>query len=661
MTGAIIKVCSIFTTWFDCLYCFRFCVNLCGMFMAASLPRWPACVLRVLNKWRGSRDFGFVVEKSRVTTRDSERFDIICCCENISSSFIEIVRDAFIQFTWFRVVTAISWLDDFQKIEKSMRLTQTRSTVWMRLARRTLSYQCILTLARHSATTLPLVASFSLNTSQRIRIDSRRFSSINLDPSIQTYQELQMTKDSRKIVESAIEAVDPVSAVKESLTVVDGSKLRAKGASGTRDFDLRKYDRVIVIAFGKASSAMSTAVLDRLEQVSRDIAISGLVIVKDGHATAAEQERLSSRNIHIREASHPVPDQRSVDASEEVLQLVRSGAESERKLVIACISGGGSALFCAPSEDLTLADLQATNTALLQSGWSIQDMNVVRKRLDKGKGGRLAEAAYPGDVLSLILSDVLGDPLDLIASGPTVCDTSNWMDAWNLVKTLPENALPPIVESLLQRGVDGKVKDSPPEDHPVFKQCENILVGNNALAVNAAATKAKALGYNPIVLGTQFEGEAIEVARFLVSLAQHARYGPEADSLVSTFPVALILGGETTVSLPPNCSGKGGRNQELALQACLLMRNLSIRNVVLASVGTDGTDGPTDAAGAIVDGSTIGRLQGSALESLRKHDAYTYLSQIDMNGSSPLLKVRTLTLMISSCILPLTRLKSMSL
>ena len=263
----------------------------------------------------------------------------------------------------------------------------------MRLARHTLSYQCILTLAHHFTTTLPIVASFGLKSQNTI--NSRRFSSHNLDPSIQTHHELKMTEDVKTIIASAIDG-----AVKKSLTVVHGSKLCTKGASGTCDYDLNNYDRVIVIAFGKASSAMATAVLDRLDEVSRDIAISGLVIVKDGHATAAEQERLKSCNIQLREASHPVPDQRSVDAYEEILRRVQSG--TERTLVITCISGGGSALFCAPSDDLTLEDLQATNTALLQSGWNIQDMNVIRKRLDKGKGGRLAEAAYPGDVLSLI-------------------------------------------------------------------------------------------------------------------------------------------------------------------------------------------------------------------------------------------------------------------
>ncbi|GAX10270.1 hypothetical protein FisN_3Lh472 [Fistulifera solaris] len=410
--------------------------------------------------------------------------------------------------------------------------------------------------------------------------------------SVPTATEIQMTHDIKTIIHAGIDAVSPVTAVQNHLTVTQGTILRV----GMRDYNVQEYDQIILVAFGKASSAMATAVLDRLEEIDKECLppLSGVVIVKDGHATRQEQVRLSARRIRVREASHPVPDQRSVDASNEILQLVQQ--QIGRTLLITCISGGGSALFCAPSHNLTLEDLQATNTALLQSGWNIQDMNVLRKRLDQGKGGRLAAAAYPGDVLSLILSDVLGDPLDLIASGPTVCDTSKWRDAWKLVQTLPPQTLPPRVERLLQKGVDGVIEDSPSEDHPVFQQCENILVGNNALAVDAAAKQAEVLGYYPIVLGTRFEGEATQVARFLVSMTQHAREGPDTNSFVTHFPVALILGGETTVSLPPNCMGKGGRNQELALQAAVLLQQFSLRNVVLASVGTDGTDGPTDAA-----------------------------------------------------------------
>ena len=243
-----------------------------------------------------------------------------------------------------------------------------------------------------------------------------------------------MTEDCRQIIDKAIEAVDPVHAVYNTLRSVEDTNVLLQ--VGSRVYSLKEYKKVIVVAFGKASSAMAATVVDILiaRNNSHDCPrISGLVIVKDDHAKPGEVELLHANNVVVREAAHPVPDERSVAASKELLDLVKKEA-SEDTLVIACISGGGSSLFCAPRKPLSLQDLQATNDALLKSGWSIQDMNVVRKRLEQGKGGRLAVAAYPSHVCSLILSDVLGDPLDLIASGPTVPDTSNWQDAWELVQ-----------------------------------------------------------------------------------------------------------------------------------------------------------------------------------------------------------------------------------
>jgi glycerate 2-kinase len=457
----------------------------------------------------------------------------------------------------------------------------------------------------------------------------------------QTPEEIKMTSDARTIVNAAIHAVDPVFSVQQRLRHLDGSRfLLGENANDGKVYDLKDYDKVLLVAFGKASSAMASAIVDRLLESSFSPQLSGLVIIKDDHATRDEMQKLEKHGVSVLPAAHPVPDERSVQASRQLLELVRASASS-RTLVIACISGGGSALFCAPHPSLSLADLQATSTALLQSGWSIQDMNVVRKRLEQGKGGRLAQAAFPGHVMSLILSDVLGDPLDLIASGPTVPDTSTWQDALQLVQQgLPENALPKAVYQLLQDGVEKKIPDSPSADHIGFAQCTNCLVGNNAVAVTAAAKKANELGYHPVILGTQLEGEASQVARVYVGLAQHlqqqANYGDTY--AMAKLPAALIAGGETTVSIPKDSTGKGGRNQELALAAAVAMKTSKLRQVVLASVGTDGTDGPTDAAGAVVDGGTVDRLAGSAGEALQKHNAYPYLEQTDADGSSPLVK-----------------------
>jgi glycerate 2-kinase len=463
----------------------------------------------------------------------------------------------------------------------------------------------------------------------------------------QTPEETKMTSDARSIVDAAIHAVEPVFSVQQRLHHLDTSRFML-GVSGKNEdgkvYDLKDYDKVVLVAFGKASSAMASAVVDRLLESSYSPQLSGLVIIKDDHATKDETNKLEKHGISVLSAAHPVPDERSVQASRQLLELVRTSA-SPRTLVIACISGGGSALFCAPHPSLSLADLQATSTALLQSGWSIQDMNVVRKRLEQGKGGRLAQAAFPGHVMSLILSDVLGDPLDLIASGPTVPDTSSWEDAWQLVQRLPENALPVAVYQLLQAGVESKIPDSPSADDPGFSNCTNCLVGNNAVAVTAAAKKAQELGYHPVVLGTQLEGEASQVARVYIGLAQHlqqqatdTRTGDNNMYAMAKLPAALIAGGETTVSIPKDSTGKGGRNQELALAAAVAMKTSKLRQVVLASVGTDGTDGPTDAAGAVVDGGTVDRLTGSASEALNRHDAYPYLAQTDADGWSPLVK-----------------------
>jgi glycerate 2-kinase len=373
---------------------------------------------------------------------------------------------------------------------------------------------------------------------------------------------------------------------------------------------------------------------------------------------------LKELNIEVREASHPIPDERSVEAANEVLELLKQEA-SERTLVVCCISGGGSALFCSPRHPLGLEDLADTNARLLQSGMAIQDMNVIRKRLERGKGGKLASHfAYPSTLLTLVLSDIIGDPLDLIASGPTVPDPSNWEMAMKLVDQYQlnkeqANALPQSVLELLQQGVDGTLDDGADDapstpSHPMFctsrgnenessMLSETILVGNNELAVMAAAHEAKQRGYHPIVLGTRIEGEAQTVAGVYTAMAEQlSRQRRRQDNALlysmCPLPAAIIAGGETTVTLKTadgGWTGKGGRNQEIGLAAALQLQALQLRNVVLASVGTDGTDGPTDAAGAIVDGGTVDRVehanQGSytAQSALQHHDAYTFFNSME--------------------------------
>ena len=476
---------------------------------------------------------------------------------------------------------------------------------------------------------------------QRGMLPTRLFSSFDRTP-----EERIMTDDALAIVEQAIQAVDPYSAIRNHLSVDEGGEKLQVGGELPREYDLKDFDDIVVVAFGKASSAMATAVVQQLTSNTgeqNNTTIQGIVIVKDDHGTQEERDYLESNGVLFREASHPVPDARSADAAQEVMQMI-SATASPRTLAICCISGGGSALFCLPQDPLAMDDLQATSQVLLASGLSIQDMNVIRKRLEDGKGGRLAAAAYPSTVLSLVLSDVLGDPLDLIASGPTVPDTSTFDDAWQLVqKNGLDSKLPKAVVRILQDGLDGKVPDSPSVEHPIFKEnkCETVVVGNNELAVESAAAEAQRRGYNAKVIGTRVEGEAKHAATFYAAMAQHLSLQRRQTSMsnsLAELPAALIAGGETIVTIPSDSTGKGGRNQELALAAALKFQQLGLRDVVLASVGTDGTDGPTDAAGAVVDGASVARLKGNAEDALLRHDAYTYLNQSEQDGHIPLVK-----------------------
>jgi glycerate 2-kinase len=358
-----------------------------------------------------------------------------------------------------------------------------------------------------------------------------------------TAEERQMTKDALTICQAAIKAVDPVQAIQRNLVHQHDAIFQIQ----EKIINLQDFDAIIIVAFGKASSAMATAVLDQLQLATTTTTIpniTGLVIVKDNHATIDEQVKLEKANIRVRQASHPISDQRSVDASNELLALVEQHTGGTA-LVVACISGGGSALFCAPHPPLTLADLQDTNTCLLQSGMTIQQINVVRKRLDRGKGGRLAQAAKGSSVIvSMILSDIVGDPLDLIASGPTVPDSSTWEDAWQLLDQFYlQKQLPEAVVTFLKNGLNGKIKDSPKQDSPVFQNCFHYLVGNNAAAVTAAAKEAASLGYNPVVLGTQVVGEASQVAKVYVAMAQHLQNDAFDNYAVAKLPAALIAGG----------------------------------------------------------------------------------------------------------------------
>ena len=441
------------------------------------------------------------------------------------------------------------------------------------------------------------------------------------------------------VLDAALDAVDPFAAVQnilqrqgEVLTVTDPT---THATTSALTYDLLRYRRIFVIAAGKAAAPMCRAV----ESVLQDRISSGLAVTKYGHGQPTDQSATTPSSIRVVEAGHPLPDEAGVLAGKEMLALVEQANADD--LVIALLSGGGSALLVAPAgasagspgqprsnsqsaahSALTLADLQDLTDALLACGATINEINCLRKHTSAVKGGQLARSAAPATLLTLALSDVIGSPLDVIASGPTVPDESTWADAWAIVeKYALAPALPQAVRKRLQAGLAGDIPDTPKPHDPVFANSSTLVVADNRTAANAALAKATELGYNTILLSTFVEGEAAEVAKVLVGLGREV----QASGQPVPAPACLILGGETTVSLGDN-PGQGGRNQELALAAALALQHLPGLTVV--SLATDGTDGPTDSAGGISNSSTVARGERaglSAADNLRRHDAYPFL------------------------------------
>jgi glycerate 2-kinase len=415
-----------------------------------------------------------------------------------------------------------------------------------------------------------------------------------------------------RIMAAALAAVDPAAAVSRFLRR-EGDTLRV----GERSFDLRQLDRVIVVGAGKAGAPMASAAAATLgERLT-----AGLVVVKDGHL-GDEAAGLSHTPLRLLESGHPVPDQRGVDAALRISELVRD--LTPRDLVIALLSGGGSALLTLPAPGISLGDLQALTGALLASGASIGEINTLRKHLDLMKGGGLADMSAPASLATLILSDVVGSPLDIIASGPTVPDTSSFADAMAVLDRygLVERA-PAAVRERLQQGAAGSIPETPKPGAPRFSQVTNLLVGSNELAAEAALGAARAEGFTPLLLTTSLEGEAREAGRFLSAVLREVA----ASGRPVPRPACIIAGGETTVTL--RGSGRGGRNQELALAAVAELAGLT--DVALVALATDGGDGPTDAAGAVVTGATAARARALGLDRathLASNDAYPFFAAL---------------------------------
>jgi hydroxypyruvate reductase len=373
--------------------------------------------------------------------------------------------------------------------------------------------------------------------------------------------------------------------------------------------DLARFRRVVVVGGGKASGTMALAV----EEVLGDRVSAGLVAVKEATTGAP-------RRIRVVEAGHPLPDERGRAAAEEIRRLAATaGADG---LVLGLVSGGGSALLPAPVAGVTLAEKQAVTRLLLDAGATINELNAVRKHLSALKGGQLARAAAPAPVVALLLSDVLGDPLDVIASGPTAPDPTTFADALAVLGGFAlRDRIPVSVRHHLEAGAAGVVAETPKPGDPLFARVTNCVIGNSGLVTEAALREASRLGFPPLLLTGQLQGEAREVARvFAAILAESARSGRPVGR-----PACLLATGETTVTV--RGPGKGGRCQEFAL--ALAPALAALPGIVVLAAGTDGSDGPTDAAGALVDWTTLERARVRGLDprgALAANDAYRFFA-----------------------------------
>ena len=429
-----------------------------------------------------------------------------------------------------------------------------------------------------------------------------------------------------EILAAALRAADPAAAVARHLRR-DGDR---RGCAG-EVYDLAGIERVFVVGFGKAGAGMAAAV----ESLVGDRIAGGLVIVKEGHLGGAPEgggiefveaghplpDFTASSAIEFVEAGHPLPDVRGLRATRRLIEIA-AGAGG-RDLLICLVSGGGSALLTAPAEGLDLADLETVSDRMLAGGASIQEFNAVRRQLSAVKGGRLARLAAPARILSLILSDVVGDDLAAIASGPTSPDPGSFAEAIAVLeKYRLWERVPEAVRRRLSAGAPGEQPGPAGPGDPVFDRVRNVLIGSNRMAAEVAVTAAREQGFNARLLTTGLTGEAREAGEWLADELREA--GGES-------PVCLVAGGETTVTLGSGGPiGRGGRNQEAALAA--VERIAGLQDVLFLTLATDGGDGPTDAAGAAVTGESLRRSAALDLDPrrfLERHDSYSFFEALD--------------------------------
>jgi glycerate 2-kinase len=409
----------------------------------------------------------------------------------------------------------------------------------------------------------------------------------------------------------AVSAVDPFQRLKEMIRIDKNNLLIRTEVDSEKKFQLDAFKKIFLIGSGKASASMAQAI----EKIFGDRITKGLIATKYGHG-------LPLKRTEIIEAGHPIPDQKGFEGARRIQSILKESGPED--LVIFLLSGGGSALLPLPAEGIKLEEKQQATQFLLDCGADIREINTIRKHISQIKGGWLARWAYPSAVIGFILSDVVGDQLDVIASGPTVPDLSTFEEAWDILRKydLIKRVAPSIQKHLLL-GKEGKVEETPKPGDSTFERVSNILIGSNILALRAAENEASNSGLNTLILSSSIVGDTREAARF------HSAIAKEVVSSGNPLrrPACILSGGETTVTVKGN--GLGGRNQEFALVGALEIAGLE--KVVLLSGGTDGTDGPTNASGASADSTTVSRARSMGMDPksyLENNDAYPFFEKL---------------------------------
>lgn len=418
----------------------------------------------------------------------------------------------------------------------------------------------------------------------------------------------RLKEDLYRIINSAINAVKPVELIHRKV-MLEGNHLMANNIK----INLNEYERIFVLGTGKASAFMAY----ELERLLGNKINAGIVSTKYDHSAPCEK-------IKIIECGHPVFDENSLRAGTEILKLAKEANEND--LVICLLSGGGSSLLEKLPDEILLNELQEVFRLLLNCGANIEEMNIVRRHLSNIKGGRLAEAIFPATCISLILSDVINDPLEAIAGGVTSSDPTTFKDALNiLIKYKINERIPKNILNYILEGIDGKIPETIKPGNKVFERTTNIILGNNKEALLNAKVMAESLGYNVLLYSDNIQGEAREIGKFSAEIARQIF---NEDKPLPR-PACFLFGGETTVSITGN--GKGGRNQELALSALNEMSDVKF-DYLIASIGTDGTDGPTDAAGAIASKDIMHKsieLNLDISTYLNNNDSYNFFNKVD--------------------------------